>query len=337
MTEIQKCSNCGCKKLLKFFKVRETTGKIYKTCISCCERFKCNLCEFKCRSNCDLQRHIKQVHEKIKDFECENCEYKCCTNGHLQIHIKRIHKKIKDFECELCEYTCSSNGDLQTHIKTVHDKIKDFECDKCEYKCSLNGVLQRHIKTVHDKIKDFECDKCEYKCSTNGDLQTHIKMVHDKIKDFECDKCEYKCSTTSSLQRHILTCKGENHTNKSGLELRTTEALEQLGFIEDEDYIFNSSYSKLTDYCGKSLRPDFRFFDHKIIIEADGIQHYKLRNFGGISIEQAEEQFKSTQESDKIKDNFCKKYGYKMIRISFKDIKDVLGILHSELDEIINY
>ena len=339
MTDIQKCSNCGCKKLLKFFKVRENTGKIYKTCISCCERFKCELCEYKCASNYDLQRHIKQVHDKIKDFECTECNYKCSTNSTLQKHIKAVHDKIKDFECDFedCKHTCSSNGNLQKHIKQVHDKIKDFECEKCEFKCSRNDHLQKHIKAVHDKIKEFECELCEFKCSQSGDLQRHIKAVHDKIKDFECEKCEYKCSQKGDLQKHILICKGSDHSNKSGLELRTTEALEQLGFIEDIDYIFNSSYSKLTDYCGKHLRPDFRFLDHKIMIEADGEQHFKPATFCGISKERAEENFKLTKEYDQIKNNFCKKYGYKMIRIKHNEIKDVLEILQFELDKIIEY
>jgi hypothetical protein len=224
MTEIQKCSTCGCKKLLKFFKVRENTGKIYKTCISCSERFKCR-----------------------------------------------------------------------------------FKCDKCEYKCSFNCYLQQHIKQVHDKIKNFECDLCEYKCSTNSDLQRHIKI-----------------------------CKGKDSSNMSGLEFKTKEALETLGFIRDEDYIFNQSYSKLTDYCGKCLRPDFRFIRHKIIIECDGSQHYKVKEFGS-SKEKAEEQFIKTQENDQIKNDFCRIYGYKMIRIKYDQIMNMLEILHSELDDIITY
>jgi hypothetical protein len=310
MTDIQKCSNCGCKKLLKLFKVRKNTGKIYKTCISCCERFKCNF---------------------------EDCEYTCATNGHLQRHIKQVHDQIKDFKCEICDFKCSENCTLQRHIKAVHDQIKDFECEKCDFKCSTNEILQNHIKRVHDQIKDFECEKCEYKCSSNGDLQGHIKAVHDQIKDFECELCDYKCSKNSTLQRHILTCKGKDTSNMSGLELRAKESLEQLGFIEDVDYIFNSSYSKLTDYCGRPLRPDFRFFDHKIFIEADGVQHFKPSNFSNISSERAEENFKKTQERDQIKNNFCEKFGYKMIRISHKDIKDVLSILQFELEDIICY
>ena len=41
---LRKCSKCGCKKLLKFFKIRESTGDAYKTCIKCCGKIKRKLC-----------------------------------------------------------------------------------------------------------------------------------------------------------------------------------------------------------------------------------------------------------------------------------------------------
>jgi very-short-patch-repair endonuclease len=122
----------------------------------------------------------------------------------------------------------------------------------------------------------------------------------------------------------------------SGLEFKAHEVLETLGFIKQEDYIFNKSYFKLTDYCGKRLRPDFRFINHKIIIEVDGSQHYKVKEFGN-SKEESQEQFLKTQENDNIKNEFCRIYGYKMIRIKYTKIMNMLEILHSELDEIIEY
>jgi very-short-patch-repair endonuclease len=73
------------------------------------------------------------------------------------------------------------------------------------------------------------------------------------------------------------------------------------------------------------------------MIEPDGEQHFKPKTFGGISLERAEENLKQTQECDKIKNNFCEKFGYKMIRISYNEIKDVLSILQFELDDIIEY
>ena len=55
-----------------------------------------------------------------------------------------------------------------------------------------------------------------------------------------------------------------------------------------------------------------------------------------VSQERAEENLKQAQECDQIKNNFCEKFEYKMIRISHKDIKDILSILQFELEEI-NY
>jgi KRAB domain-containing zinc finger protein len=390
--EVQICSICKCNKLLK---VTANTGKIYKTCISCSETFKCDfeeceykcsskgnlkrhikivhnkikdfkctLCEFKCSLNSHLKIHIKQVHDKIKDFECQECEFKFSTNSHLKQHIKQVHDKIKDFECQECEFKFSTKGNLKQHIKQVHnkikdfkcnfcdfnsslnshlkqhikqvhDKIKDFKCTLCEFKCSLNSHLKIHIKQVHDKIKDFECQECEFKFSTNSHLKSHIKQVHDKIKDFKCSLCQFKCSSSCNLKRHILICKGNDHSNMSGLELRTKEALITLGF-DETDFLFNSSYSKLTDFCGRPLRPDFRFIHHKIMIECDGMQHSIPHSFGGYK-EEAEDNFKKIQESDNIKNEFCEKYGYKMIRINYNEIKNVLEILHYELLDIIMF
>ena len=69
--ELIKCSKCKCMKLKTLFKVNENTGKLLKTCIKCRERFKCGQCDYKCSTNGNLQKHIKQVHDKIKDIECK--------------------------------------------------------------------------------------------------------------------------------------------------------------------------------------------------------------------------------------------------------------------------
>ena len=240
------------------------------------------------------------------------------------------------FICETCEKEFTKNSKLQQHIKAVHLKIKDIKCQECDYKCSEKINLQQHIKQVHLKIRDFECQDCNFKCSKKGDLQKHIKAVHDKIKDFECQECDFKFSENSTLQRHLLICTG---TNKrfSGGEYQIVKALQDVNFFENEDYYFDLTFSELTDYCGKNLRPDFRFIKHKIMIEYDGIQHFEPKTFGGISQEQAEEKFKETQENDRIKDQFCKDNDYKMIRISYKDFPNILSILTTELHDIIDW
>lgn len=275
--ELLRCSHCKCRKLPEYFS-KNVRGVLYKTCDKC--------------------RH---------KYRCEQCEDKFFTK----------------------------KSELERHIKAVHDNIKDHHCEDCGASFYTNGELQSHIKAVHLKIKDHHCQQCKASFSTNTKLQEHIKGVHDKIKDHHCGECEYSCSTAGHLRRHIKTCTG-NNSSISGLEMRCKEALTDLGFIEDVDYIYNHTFSELTDYCGQHLRPDFRFINHKIMIECDGSQHYKVKEFGS-SREEAEKNFEKIKASDKVKDGFCDQFGYKMIRMPYWDIMNMLEILSVELYDIVEW
>ena len=318
MNNRKKCNKCKVNILLSEYTMKRD-GEYQKNC---------DLCNKKDND----RRNIKKL-LNVDKFKCVLCEFKCPVNTNLQKHIKSVHNKIKDFECELCDFKCTGKGNLKQHVRYTHDKIKDIKCELCDYICSVKTNLQKHIKSVHNKIKDFECELCGYKCSEKTNLQRHIKQIHDKIKDFECELCGYKCSLKETLKKHIKICSGLR--NISGLESRCIEALETLGLYEDNDYVFNNSFPKLTLYCNKILRPDIRFLNHKIIIELDGKQHYEPVNFGGISQERAEENLKLCQDNDNLKNDFCKEFNYKMIRIKYTDIVDMLGILHYELLDIL--
>lgn len=271
-----------------------------------------------------------------KKYQCEHCEYNTNHSSHFKRHIKMVHDKIKDFHCNKCDASFSTNSCLKIHIKIVHDKIKDYHCNICDYSCSINSHLQQHIKLVHDKIKDYHCNLCDKSFSTNGELKRHIKAVHDKIKDFHCDKCDYSCSTNGQLQRHIKTCTGKQTRFSSG-EFQVNKALNELGFIENDDYIFNQTFHPLSQYANKNLRPDFRFINHKIILEYDGQQHFRSDFNFGASKEKSDENFKQIQINDKLKDDFCKDNEYKMIRISYKDFPNILSILSKELFDIVDW
>ena len=71
------------------------------------------------------------------------------------------------------------------------------------------------------------------------------------------------------------------------------------------------------------LKPQFL-----IIIELDGIQHFEpVEFFGG------EEGFKSLQERDAIKTNYCKENNIDLIRIPYWEEKNIKSILTSELGD----
>ena len=66
-----------------------------------CDQCKYNLCDYKCSNNSHLNRHIKDVHLKLKDTKCNynECKFTCSQKSHLKHHIKMVHLQIKDFIC----------------------------------------------------------------------------------------------------------------------------------------------------------------------------------------------------------------------------------------------
>jgi len=54
----------------------------------------CKYCGFSARKFCLVERHIKSVHDEIKDLKCSDCLYTASLKYHLVQHKKAIHQKI---------------------------------------------------------------------------------------------------------------------------------------------------------------------------------------------------------------------------------------------------
>ena len=55
---------------------------------------KCNTCTKELKDAYKLRRHIRLVHDKIKDFSCEMCEKKFSQKCNLERHNRKFHKNI---------------------------------------------------------------------------------------------------------------------------------------------------------------------------------------------------------------------------------------------------
>ena len=86
---------------------------------------KCPKCEYQSTRKCKLQRHIKVVHDKIKDHHCKVCEYKARDICRLQRHVESVHVRTKSHKCPKCDFAAARKDNLTQHIRAVHDKIKD--------------------------------------------------------------------------------------------------------------------------------------------------------------------------------------------------------------------
>ena len=92
-------------------------------------------CNFKALQRCDLDRHIKSVHDS-EIYDCNQCDYKALWLDSIQRHITTIHECTK-YDCDHCDYQASQRSDLKSHIKSVHEGTSKYDCN---WSCSMNSV-----------------------------------------------------------------------------------------------------------------------------------------------------------------------------------------------------
>ena len=107
------------------------------------------------------------------------------------------------------------------------------------------------------------------------------------------------------------------------------------------DYRHDKTHYKLTEFCGQRLRFDFLIEKDgykPIVIEYNGKHHYEPATFGGISQEEAKDNFERQQEHDQLKRDFCKENNYTLVEIKYTENSNigyiVLGCLIKHHDWI---
>ena len=78
-------------------------------------------------ARCRLSKHIFKQHKAnihgidVKWFKCDQCEYKCKSNGNLKKHKAHKHGiDAKWFNCDQRNYKCKRNFDLKKHKDRRH-------------------------------------------------------------------------------------------------------------------------------------------------------------------------------------------------------------------------
>ena len=106
---LRTCSRCQSEVLEEYFEI-DSKGVRNKCCKLCIVKYQCDRCEYQSSTNGHLKRHVKQVHDKIKDVKCDQCDFACSTNGDLKRHVKICTGKLN---CSAGEYyTMQALGNL---------------------------------------------------------------------------------------------------------------------------------------------------------------------------------------------------------------------------------
>lgn len=156
------------------------------------KKVSCPICQNTFATKTNLNKHIRVIHQKIKNFQCDICQKRLSTNAHLVQHVNSTHKKIK-YNCPKCNKVFSSKSALKHHIENLHNKIKTILCNEChqlfrlhrEFK--LHWLLhhnQSHLLQFHKKVTIFTCKTCNKGFNSSSNLSRHVLLVHQKTKKF---------------------------------------------------------------------------------------------------------------------------------------------------------
>ena len=138
----------------------------------------------------DLNRHLNNIHIKIKDVttraikeESDNDKYINMDSVSNTMNNESSDAKEGPFVCTLCPKSFGRKCHRNEHTKAVHFKDITHNCNFCSYKTSKSHDLKRHLSRKHTGEKPFDCKFCSKSFAIHIDLKRHIKHFHSEDSD----------------------------------------------------------------------------------------------------------------------------------------------------------
>lgn len=183
-----------------------------------------------------------------------------------------------------------------------------YGCPKCAHKIKAQSLRMSHEEFV-EKLK---------KINPNIKVIGNYSTSQDKI-EFLCLKCGNYWFTKPN---NILQSKSCPKCNKSHGE----QNIEKYLIESNIEYVAQKTYNDLLGIKYKKLSYDFYLPKYNLLIEFQGEQHKKPKEYFG-----GEEKFKIQQEHDKRKREYAKLHKINLLEIWYYDIDNIEEILTKEL------
>jgi len=289
----------------------------------------------------------KKIHDNKYDYS--NSDYK-----NAKTNIKIICPEHGEFEqrpdnhlagkgCKKCgieKLTKLFKKDVNDFInKSNHIHNNKYNYDKVEYKndatkvCIICPEHGSFYQSPNKHLLGRGCPLCKTKNTIETKMKKYSQYFLDKSKDLHNSKYDYSKSDYIKAKANIsIICpihgefkqRPDNHLSGKGCP----KCFQSNGENKVENYlkINNIEYEtqkKFNDCKNKNKLPfDFWLPKLNLIIEFDGEHHFNsIKRFGGDS------KLQYTKFCDKIKNEYCIKNNIHLVRISYKDIKNIDEIL----------
>lgn len=254
-----------------------------------------------------LNNKIKRIDNYIGALKPIN--FQCLNNNCKYIWKARPSDVLRGSGCPKC------NGRMKLSNKEVDNRLFNKSIIRIDNFISTSTPINFQCKECfhiwktcpHHIFNNTGCPICANKYSNE---EIDVKLIDKKIirmenyvgmavrMNFQCQKCNFQWKTRP----------GDIFYNKSGCpkcNCRKNEK-EILQILIDNkcNFVYQQKLQKI-NYLLPNFKVDFYFPKINLIIEYNGLQHYKLVRFGGISEELAEINFIKQKNRDKILRETC--------------------------------
>ena len=251
---------------------------------------------------------IKQDHGDYWLFKCD------CGSEKVINKTNVIRGFTKSCGCiQENDITGQKFGKL-TAIKKDHGKYWLFKCD-----CGQEKIINKST-VVSGKTQSCGCIKRTDITGQKFNMLTAIRCDHNNSKGvsywlFRCD-----CGSEKVLNRQAVM---NGNTKSCGCIQSTMETSIRKLLTENQiPYEEQKSFKECRDKL--ALRFDFYIPDLNMLIEAQGVQHYKsIKYFGG------QEKLNRQQRKDQIKKDYCSANNINLLEIKYDD--DLESIIDKEV------
>ena len=289
------------KRTKDFLDIKCKCGNIYKTTFGYFEEGK-NMCD-ECSKKYKYNKQRNNYND-ILDFINKNSTSKLLSKEYINTH-------------DLLTFQCSCGKIFKTSWKQFKYR-KKRTCNKCSYENKNKNRSKSNLqytKEFNEKIGDeFEL------LSEYINLTTKVKVKH-KL-----------CGNIREVNpKQIITYGGcpicSSRTSKG--EKKILDKLNNLSI----QYTREKTFNNLKADSKHNLRFDFYIKSFNLLIEYDGIQHFKPINFN--NKENILKAFMKRRKYDLKKNKFCKENNIKLVRISYYDYKNINKILEYLFKDIV--
>jgi very-short-patch-repair endonuclease len=211
---------------------------------------------------------------------------------------------------------------------------------KVSIECKKHGI---YLQRPADHMRGDGCPSCKFekiadiKRSNVVEFAAKSILVHGPIYDYSTVKY------TNAITKVDIGC-GEHgmfkitpdkHLGGGGCQKCSngiSRGEKRIQQCFDKHNIEYEREKRFDGLCGTTknsrLRYDFFLPEYNMLLEYDGEQHfYPVRTKGRIDESTAIIKHKATKVNDKKKNKYAKQNGYKLLRISYKDYKNIENIL----------